>query len=385
MTGLVTPHAIEERANRLYLPFLRAWVRGEPFFPQSFPVGKLPTEYAELQAAVSRLQAGERANGGAGYSVESRSYRTQRYGVQSLPTRIVIGNVHDLLALSGKASEFAAFQQDVALIREQVPALENWLREHPQRVIEHAGAWPELCRVCLYFLAHPLPNRYARELPIAVHTKFIEEHTGILRALLEAVLPPEAVNFSATTFDTRFGLRYDEPLIRMRVLDETFCAQYHLPFADVSAPLSQFCTVAFSGQRCIVTENKLTFLTLPCLPDTVAIFGGGFRVDLLGGVGWLRECPVYYWGDLDAQGFQILSLLRARLPQVISVMMESETFNTFRAFAVRGQPAPLVDLPHLTTAEHALYRVLAREQVRLEQERISYAYALDKLERVLGK
>lgn len=381
---MMTPGAIREKADRLYLPFLRAWLGGEPFFPQSFPVGKLPPEYTELRDAVSRLQAGARASGGAGYIVESRSSQTQRYGAQFLPTRIVIATERDLLTLIGKDDEFAAFQRDVALIREQVPALEDWLRLRPLQVIEHAGAWPELCRVCRYFLAHPLPNRYARELPIAVHTKFVEEHTGILRQLLDALLPPEAVSTSATNFEQRFGLRYDEPLLRLRVLDEALCGRYALPFSDVSAPLSQVRALAWGGHRCIVTENKLTFLTLPQMPNTVAIFGSGFRVELLGEVEWLRACPVYYWGDLDAQGFQILSLLRSHLPQVISVMMDVETFEHFRAFAVRGQPAPVCDLPFLTAAEQALSTRLAREQLRLEQERISYAYALDKLHQLTG-
>lgn len=383
ITPGITPDAIGERAQRFYLPYLRAWVCGEPFFPQSFPVGKLPTEYGALREAVRRLQAGERAVAGAGYTLEMRTQQTHRYGAQSLPTRVVFATARDLLAEVGKADEFAAFTRDVALIREQLPALEDWLRARPQQVLAFAGVWPELCRVCLYFQAHPLPQRYIRELPIAVHTKFIEEHVGILRELLDALLPPEAVNSSVTPFEKRYGLRYDEPLIRLRVLDSALCERYRLPCSDLSTPLSQFAALRLGHPRCIVTENKLTFLTLPDLPGTIAIFGRGFQVELLGEIDWLRSCPVYYWGDLDAQGFQILSQVRARLPQVRSVMMDRETLDAFRAFAVQGHPAPLVELPHLTAAEQAMYTLLAQQQLRLEQERISYEYACTCLERLL--
>ena len=54
----------------------------------------------------------------------------------------------------------------------------------------------------------------------------------------------------------------------------------------------------------MITENKMTFLTLPALPDAFALHGGGFKVSGLAAIPWLRECPIIYWGNLDAQGFQ---------------------------------------------------------------------------------
>jgi hypothetical protein len=260
-----------------------------------------------------------------------------------------------------------------------VPALGAWLARNPEPVIAHHGAWPDLLLACAYFLEHPRPDRYLRELPIAVHTKFVETHAGILRRLLDAVLPPDAIAPTETMFERRYGLRYDEPLVRLRFLDDDLRQRLGLPLADLSAPLSQVAALPLRGVRCVITENKMTFLTLPPLRDTYAIFGGGFGAEALAGLDWLAEAPVFYWGDLDAQGFQILSRLRASLPHVVAVMMDAATFDAFQEFAVPGTPCAVTALPHLTPAEHALFARLARDGPRLEQERITHAYAVGKL------
>jgi hypothetical protein len=376
---MITPAEIARRAERLYLPFLRAWLQDESLFPQIFPVGKLPSDYLELSAGVARLLKGAKGPHGYGYAVYSRRQQTQRHGLQSLPERILIETERDLLRLIGKEAEFAAFRADVTLIRGEVPQLEEWMARHPERVIKHHGEWRELLRVCVYFLDHPHPACYIRELPIAVHTKFIESHTGILKRLLDALLPPPLSDPHEAMFERRFGLRYDEPLIRMRFLDDELPEQYHLPVSDLSMPVSQLDALELGGHRCLIVENKMTFLTLPPLGDTFAILGGGFHISLLAEVEWLAGCPIYYWGDLDAQGFQILALLRSAFSDVASLMMDEETLAAFREFAVPGTPCAASDLPSLTPAERALFKVLAREQLRLEQERISQTYVIDHL------
>ncbi len=189
----------------MYPVFLRAWLRDEAFTPITLPVGKLPDGYLELHATVSRLLQGERRRQDAGYRVESQTRQTRVHGSQTLPARVVIGTPEDLLALAGKRPEFEAFQRDIALIRREQPALEAWLEANVTSVIAHHGVWLELLRVCTYFQTNPRPNQYARALPIAVHTKFIEGHTGILRRLLDALLPPEAIRAEESSFERRFG------------------------------------------------------------------------------------------------------------------------------------------------------------------------------------
>jgi len=377
---MITPVDIAAKAARAYMPFLRAWLRGEPFTPLELPAGAPPADFRALERAVAALLDGSKDRRGFGYTVESQTRTTRAHGSQSLPLRLYVLTAKDMLLLIGKIAEFDAFVEDVALIRATLPELEPWLEANPQHVIEQHGTWPDLLRTCSYFCANPRPNMYIRELPIAIHTKFIEQHVPILTRLLEALLPTEAIDMDEKSFEWRYGLRDDPPLVRIRLLDESLQAQLGLPLADVAAPIAQLIALPCERLHCIVVENKMVFLTLPPLPNSIAIFGSGFQVELLRELPWLRTCPIWYWGDLDAQGFQILARLRAIFPQVVSLMMDATTFETFREFAIPGTTCSIAELPQLTPDEHALFTNLARSKLRLEQERISYTYAVRRMD-----
>ncbi|MCD9016043.1 Wadjet anti-phage system protein JetD domain-containing protein [Parachryseolinea silvisoli] len=51
-------------------------------------------------------------------------------------------------------------------------------------------------------------------------------------------------------------------------------------------------------------------MVLPQIRDTIVIFGGGYALYDLKQIFWLKDITLYYWGDIDVQGFEILSVLR---------------------------------------------------------------------------
>jgi hypothetical protein len=376
---VITPAEIRQKAERQYLACLQSWVRGEAFVPLTFPAGKSSADFASLRSEVQRLQAEEKTPSTPGYRIEWQTQQKRSLSTQTLPVRIWLDTLPDLLHLIEKENEFTCFCQDVALMRAQVPQLEAWVERFPRKLLEQHDSWPGLLAVCSYFLEHPRPGLYIRELPVNVHTKFIEQHQGILRELLEYLLPAESIVPDAPSFQQRFGLREEEPMAHVRFLDDQLHQRFAIPLNELCIPCSQLAKLDFSGQTCIVTENKMTFLTLPPLPNTLAILGGGFKVSSLAVIPWLRNCPIIYWGDLDAQGFQILSQLRSIFPHVISLMMDEATLFAFSEFCVIGTPCRVRQLPHLTEKEHALFLHLAQNNKRLEQERISHAYVLEQI------
>ncbi|HVB21690.1 MAG TPA: Wadjet anti-phage system protein JetD domain-containing protein [Ktedonobacteraceae bacterium] len=381
---MITPVDIQQKVARLYVPFLHAWLSDQPFFPLDFPVGKLPSDYLALREGVRVLQAKSKEQRGYGYTLDYQVQQKHFSGQQTVPVRIIIATEQDFLQLVEKKEEFDLFRHDVALIREQLPQLEAWMIYSPKKVIEQHRLWPDLLAVCRYFLEHPRPNLYLRELPINIHTKFIEQHRACVRELLEQILPPESISPDAITFEQRFGLREKESPVRFRLLDGQLYNLYHLPLTDMSVPASQFSMLdLLRGQCCVVTENEMTFLTLPPHKDTFALFGGGFMVRNLKSISWLAECPILYWGDLDAQGFQILASLRALFPHVTSLMMDWETFSAFAEFCVAGTPGSARQLPHLHPDEHALFLHLTENNLRLEQEHISHSYAMRQLQQAI--
>src|SRR6266516_5325828 len=67
---VITPSDIRQKAARLYLPFLRAWLQEEKFFPLDLPVGKLPKDYLALRKAARDLQSQSKEQRGFGYTLE---------------------------------------------------------------------------------------------------------------------------------------------------------------------------------------------------------------------------------------------------------------------------------------------------------------------------
>lgn len=389
---MITPTEIRQKAEKKYLPFLRAKLASEPFFPLEIRFRKpaATIEYMTLSQWVAQLLAQSKAETGFGYVVQMQKRETRRYGTQSMPQRITIDSATDFLKLIGKDREFYRLEEAAALTRSQLPELETWLCQHPNRILDNLGQWPELLSVCHWFMQNPQPHLYIREIPVDVHTKFIEENRGILRLLLDELLPLEAINQNESKFEQRFALRTDEPLVRVRLLDLRVQEQLNWPATDLSMPLSQFARlsptphendprVTLNPLSIFITENKMTFLTLPTMPNTMAIWGGGFQVTMLKSVEWLTHCPITYWGDLDVQGFEILSSLRTHFPQIESFLMDEETFQRFKDFTVVGTPSAINQLSHLTTEEGEMHTLLGDNQLRLEQERIPLGYVVERL------
>ena len=376
---MIDPAQIRKKSEKLYQSFLTSFVRGENFFPIEFSVGAIPKDYLALRDSVTQLIEKSKQQLGYGYTIELESQRIQKLGTQSLPIQISIETEQDYLKLIKKEKEVSQFKTDVKLIRTKVPELNHWLFHNPQKVIEYSDRWNDLLKVCQYLQLNPKPNLYLRELPIQVPTKFIEQNQKIVRSLVEAILPIEQIvsveSEKEYTFEKRFSLKYREPLIRLRLLDQTLKDKYSFPATDISIPMSEFKQLNLETHRCFITENLMNFLTLPPLEDSFALFGSGYAVQALKSTIWLAYCPIFYWGDLDIDGFKILSQLRSYFPQTISTMMDMKTFETFHEFSITVAGVITETLPHLTPEEQILYTHLALHQKRLEQERISQDYA----------
>lgn len=85
---MITLEEIKQKAQRGYEAFLQSWIRGESYIHLTFPVGKLPTDFVPLRAAVQQLQAQSKAVLGYGYSIEWQQHQKRSLKTQTLPARI---------------------------------------------------------------------------------------------------------------------------------------------------------------------------------------------------------------------------------------------------------------------------------------------------------
>jgi hypothetical protein len=336
-------------------------------------------DFEAIRNGLIDLRENSKEKKGYGYAVVWESINSQRIGKNEFPKKIQFDELIDYLKFVGKEKEFEIFQKCSAKIINEIPHLRDWVYQNPIQVIENHKNWDSLLNVCKYFMCTPKPQLYIRQLPIQVHTKFIEENSSLISSLLEFLIP-ERIETNEIKFEKRLGLKIDEPLIRIRFLDSQLCIFPQI--TDISIPLSEFELLEIGCNKILITENKMNFLTLPNLTSTIALWsGGGFNVKYLSQIEWIKAIEVYYWGDLDTHGFQILNQVKSYFPQTKSVMMDKLTFDENTDYVVSGSVTGNYRLDYLNQEELELYEYLKHNNFRLEQERISQEFSENYLRR----
>ncbi|KAB7624109.1 DUF3322 domain-containing protein [Alkalilimnicola sp. S0819] len=391
------PAELRRQVQRLWDSgeLLRARLLGEPLFPRALRLkrpnsAEIAEHFTEVRDWIRALQAGERAEGGLGYELQWQQVRHRVHGANHLPVAARVPAEADALALIGRRKDAARFDALAEDTLRRFPMLRDWLARRPLWVLEQADAWSRVLAVLDWFVAHPRPGVYLRQLEVpGVDTKFIEARRKLFTELLDGVLPASAVNRAhsgARGFEARYGLRGKPPLLRFRLLDP---ALYLHGLSDLAVPAADFARLDLPVQRVFITENEINGLAFPDLPGSLVIFGLGYTVERLAEIGRLRDVEVYYWGDVDTHGFAILDRVRGLLPRTRSLLMDRDTLLAHRLLWGE-EPAGQRhrgELDRLTADEQALYRDLCEdrlaERLRLEQERIGYAHLRRALKGVL--
>jgi hypothetical protein len=241
-----------------------------------------------------------------------------------------------------------------------------------------------LFSLLVWLEANPASNVYLRQLPVeGLDTKWIEQRVGVVTGLLRAI--------RGLTSDTGFhelcGLLKPPHRIRVRLL----CPELRRAVGglrDIEAPACELAALRIAPTSAVIVENLDTGLALPDMPGAVGVMKLGNAVSALGGISWLTDLQAVYWGDLDTHGFAILDRARRVLPGLRSVLMDEVTLFEHRGlWGQEPVQCPDLELPHLDTAERVVYQGLRAnswgQKVRLEQERIPWAPALEAVHRTL--
>jgi hypothetical protein len=363
---MLGPRDIVQAASRRWPAVLRAEAQGESLFPLRIPFGRPKTtaDFGVLQKEIEALAAAPFP-----WRIDWEEIQTRKWGRQRWPVRVAFDSAESLARALDRTEQLDRVREAIRLARDICPALEPWLRARADRIAEHLEYWPGLMAVCRYFDDHPQPKCFARQIPLPVGTKFIDEHSAILRDLLDVVLGDRA-NQCATAFADRFHLLTEPPQVRFCFLDSSLQTALAWPVVECTIPLPAFADRSWNVQRVLVVENRDVFLCLPHLPKTLAIFGAGKAASILPCALWLADADIVYWGDCDDAGYGILSALRARLPRLRSVLMDDVAWSTWKHLAVPGKRDASVRHMHLTDGERRAREAVLAGPWMLEQERI---------------
>lgn len=374
---MISPSDIKIKAERKYVGFLQSIIQEIPFSKIVIQGDKTynKTAISDFQKDILALINYSKEKKGFGYSIDYQTVKTKTIGTQTLPTSIYFDVESDYLKFLAKEKEVEVFIINCQMIQSHFPELKEWILKYPIKIIQNHDKWESILKVCDYFKNFPKPNLYIRELPINVHTKFVESNQSIITELLD-IINKNYICQNESKFEKRFNLKFREPLIRFKILDKNISLNFFAGLDDISIPVSQFEKLNLPLKKVLIVENKTTLyttLTLPKMNETIAIFGQGNAVTNLQNTKWLNDIVVLYWGDVDVHGFEILSRIRNYFQHTQSVLMDKFTFERYFENEL-GKPTTDLTTLNLNEKERELYNLLKINQWRLEQEKIPFDY-----------
>lgn len=391
---MITVSEITDKCHKMWKEVLLKTLTNEldAYFPIIIPrTGKLQaknvmSQLISHQNEIDKLEAQSKKYHKKSYTLHLKNRTFRRAGSQDEIEKITVDSLEDYLHIVQKKEDYKLFLKNAEKVRTSIPLLENWVHKNILKLIEH-NEWDDTLKVCHYFFQNPKPNLYVRQLPIEVHTKFIADNQVLILSLLHFLIPEHLPTQTETKrFEEKCNLLFDEALIRVRFLDNNISPIPTISYLSFS--LSELKSYPIACKNIFLTENKMNFLTLPPLKNTVALWsGGGFSIAHLKNIEWLKEKQFFYWGDIDVQGLEILHQCRTYFPNTIAIMMDRITFDRFHnANDKKGESSTVQNLGKLTPKEIELHQYLKQKGfLRLEQEKIPQIYAEMKIRGIFNQ
>lgn len=372
---MLTVEQIRQKAERKYMAYLSSLISNEHFFPLEITGSKQIDEKSGVYSIVERLAPvirESKANKGVGFTLQIVTVNTKQGKIDRIK-RIEFLTEEDYILFLNKEGEVASFKEKVKKTLDVFPELKSTLIQSPGIVINNIDKWNEILEICSYFKYQEFDPMYLREVPVKVHSKFLESNTSVLLRLLE-VLVPQKLNLSAQSFEEKLGLKAKHNLLRIRFLDESI--RLLEQFDELGIAEKDLTKLNIQVEKVFIIENDINALTFPFLSSSIAVFGRGYNLRALRDLRWLKESEIFYWSDIDVQGFEMLSQIRSYYPHVKSFLMDGETLSRFTEELIAGVPSKAGEPPNLNAEELAIYEIIRSGNLRLEQERITQQYLL---------
>lgn len=376
---MITPQELLDKSDKHFFKIAGAVLKGENPFPLVVPSDKKikDTGFNNLHNAIVPLYNQSKEVKGKGYTVTWKTKKIQG-SQQKIPGKIYYESLEDYLFFTRREKDFLKIKEAYELIVASFPHNAAWVKEQPAFLLTYAGIMPDLLKVVRYFFDHTPPYPlYLRELPIQVHTKFIEENTKPLKKMLDTILPAHKINFEEKDFFGRYHIKRPNIYTQVRVLDDALKST--LGYHELALTIDDAALLTWKPDKVFIIENGACFRSFPKIKSSVAIFGEGFKSRVNKHIPWLANCELYCWFDMDAAGFEMLNMIRQYYHHARSFLMDEMTYNEFSSFSVHSVYRK-IELPLLNAEEQKMYHFLQQENRRLEQERISNGYVQRQLE-----
>lgn len=264
------------------------------------------------------------------------------------------------------------------LLAEELP---TWAFKHLSelgRYHEDEHFWQNICKVARWLKSNKNCNLYIRELPFinSIPPKFIEDNKNLIHSLVTQ----KAIKIS---FEADHGLLGKQTTVRFRSLcKEVPLMLGQMKLKELTVPIEDFCMLPKSGilqgiENVFIVETEMVYLTFPECPKSLCILAQGYNANVLKLCDWLKEFPLYYFGNCSENSFSMLSSLRGYFENLKSFCMDMATINAYKDCLQKGDNSFVQTIPpNLDYAENQAYLFLhdSAEKNCLSQDNISIEY-----------
>ncbi len=382
------PDDVREFLSRRFSRQHRNWLSGQGQWPIVVSLGS-PTEHdvtenpSDIRAWIS---AWHNWKGIGEVHWEARQW--PRLGPQRIPLRFSLTSPEQVAEAVGEQQRWAFSSERYDRLTHRWPVFANSsvLPRYFDVLADYdAPNFERLYSLLLWLDNNPQSNLYLRQLPVeGLDTKWVEQRKSLVSDLVQAMRGQSL----ESDLLVLCGLLRPKRRVRVRVL----CPNLRKAVGgveDLEAPLEEVAALPVTPDSIIIVENLETGLALGDTPGAIAFMKLGNAVNILASIPWVQNTDAVYWGDVDTHGYVILDRARRILPGLKSVLMDKETLLTHRN--LWGEEFPQncgVELPSLLGHEIEVYEGLCRQtwgrSIRLEQERIPWASAVQALGKALG-
>ncbi|MGH3758612.1 Wadjet anti-phage system protein JetD domain-containing protein [Actinophytocola sp.] len=349
-------------------------------WPHQFPLGA--TTKTELEAGwrttyqplIRQWRDWARAHPVLLHTQPKRVYTT----TQDIPTHVEVADLDAAATLAGggEITQLTRARERLQLVGSRFPQVLDLAR-----LIRATDDYLDvdfalLLTAAAWFRTNDAAGYTPRQVPVpGVHAKWLNTHQPHILML--------------TGRDSLDLLPRHPARIHFTYLDPTYLAtgaRHH-----DSATVGDTFTPPYDPTVILISENKDTAIHFPPIKGGIAVEGAGFGGRTAAAFPWLTSVPnLYYWGDIDAHGYEILNGWREDGLNVTSILMDSTTYDIYASYGTNtdqnGNPLKLGKpklLPQLTPDEQEVYNRLADPAFpghrRIEQERIPLQVAVDTL------
>ena len=406
MTALDEIKRLAQKEFPLFIKYISdgltgALVQNTHFFPMPVRVNfakeaENPEEKAQI---LSELYENSKNVSGTGYTLEIELVSTRSKGNRKVLKRICFQTEDDYLAFliksnaeegstaSADASEYETegFNEAIFVIIESgllLPEeLPTWAFKHLEelgRYHEDEHFWQNICKVARWLKNNKNCNLYIRELPFinSIPPKFIEDNKNLIHSLVTQ----KAIKIS---FEADHGLLGKQTTARFRSLcKEVPLMLGQMELKELTVPIEDFCNLPKSGilqgiENVFIVETEMVYLTFPECKKSLCILAQGYNANILKLCDWLKEFPLYYFGNCSENSFGMLSSLRGYFENLKSFCMDMATINAYKDCLQKGDNSFVQTIPpNLDYQENQAYLYLhdSAEKNCLSQDNISIEY-----------